>query len=1844
MPDLPIAATSQILDFSTGDINKSYVVSGNINNELTAGRYDLIGGYLRMFASGADVSTAGQPASLSMYVFKDDIEIKEGGITPASAADVGAIYSNTYPEGGITYSIEDFDGEGDSLNYSPAAIQGYMGSDPFIWYDDAVDIHARKASVTRNRAKKDLKPYRTFDPRDQHLSMSDGSTSVTLNNNNNVIGGGQAAPDYSKSMGGLGRRGGGIARIYLTKEASQTYSSALSTDSSARTITWHPKVRKEDGSIKQSKHIQFSGEYNRTDRHQITDWIQYGSMHPLPEGDDSEARQTNNNTIFNEIFSSRLVHNPWNADATNPLVYSLLNLSKTEGQGFGNAARFYHSWDFASGSQGASGGKTAIEVEYGRSADVNGQTARASIYNIPIPLITDCGHDSDNSYAVSDRRTYFPEISMDMRIDKLGATPLYGVSTHTSKYTEGGDAMVYGLAAGATVNARAQAATIDPTDYTNDKCESLLRSVVITFSNYTPTDVSTSANITLDEFLNYGLNNFYIKQQTKHGIVGGLMFRTYGSIYNDTGAADAANTGQSYPSLDTNTIYAQALPVMPKNDLSGKSVGDGKLFENGGFIRLCTGKYDDGVFTDASCDLTTDSVSVTHTANTSIKAGQTVESTYLPSGTKIASITSSTAFKLTQPATATRVNETLTFRTDEKGGVSAAVTGDDYLLRLGVDSWIDAYQSQLGTDATELWAGPPLWQKLPFNSFFKLRLFWDVLACNSDASFSNIPYSKLNASSPTNEYASQGPICRAMFEVEGGGTDPELSSTEEYPFIDIPFPCNPLDDTQSVSQYVSKTKFWCPLDNETGELNATLDEDDAAKLFPKHMIIWVNNYRYIVGSANTRRETEILNGQDDDYYYYGDVSPDGSTQETELYIDNITIKDFTPKINNHTATNGRVSPWTIAPSSVESPLYNITGSGSGNENHRRLISFNAVSGTNAGGTNAASYRTLHPSNQVIMGWDDKSGNNANYMFFGDFSTLDFNGLNYFNYPFWTNFSNGGFISMADNVVTNDVNKLGHQFMGAHYISGAVEVQYGEMVGSYNNLSGASYEITDAGTVAGNKMTIASGSNSFMSTDAFTQKGFAYVSVSGSAGNDTAVDYGNWGKREHAGASVKITGVPRAGNGLADNQIQVADPSIFNEFSDDEYIIYRAHASDNNNHRLTGIKLAETGSIVGNTITFNKKVTTSTGGKPYMQRKFWNELYISPYKYWVTMTYPTNASYGASNNQLPASRSYSSIFKVDTTPTTAHTGTTFNENIYSYDTTATGTVGRSAMSHNVWDFEFDEEASVFELGQDWGYGPYDIDTSTGGEVDVKGVLSGNYVDFDLSGPIDTQTITDEQSFLLFCRMDGKMNNSGVDLYSPVSSDIYRTPRFYWQYIDLPPVIGNLDVKPAFDLLESDVNLYDLTTEDLNAVKFTWDEQEEDVWYRYMIVGTGSIANKYHGARLWMPLNEEPPNQNMKSFVTSHYVYDVVSGTSTTLANAAGIENQPLGIVAANGYESALTCDLTGISGWAPTFSPDTVGQYATLLSGGNFSFPFGSAAETQKFSVMAHCTPVSGTSQQWQFIFSKGVDANNGSPVRTGLSMQISGSSTPYVQVCHAGTFLTSSTPIPNDGSAVNIIYTYNSGSATGPDAKLYVDGVLEAYADTMPALPTTDTDLFIGTARNQASSAIWSYTSNGAADGSRTPDTYDGGGSGVTPTSTDGSGVIADTKFKIVVASDGTPTFTILSGASGYAVDDTLTFADAKMGGGGGASVVLTVKAIGMPFQGQTFNGHIEELVFYNHEIIGVPNSQEYIHNTANELDLSGTKLISHNAKVFVCDYHNIRGKSTKTQASTNEASWRATI
>ena len=84
--------------------------------------------------------------------------------------------------------------------------------------------------------------------------------------------------------------------------------------------------------------------------------------------------------------------------------------------------------------------------------------------------------------------------------------------------------------------------------------------------------------------------------------------------------------------------------------------------------------------------------------------------------------------------------------------------------------------------------------------------------------------------------------------------------------------------------------------------------------------------------------------------------------------------------------------------------------------------------------------------------------------------------------------------------------------------------------------------------------------------------------------------------------------------------------------------------------------------------------------------------------------------------------------------------------------------------------------------------------------------------------------------------------------------------------------------------------------------------------------------------------------------------------------------------------------------------------------------------------------------------------------------------------------------------------------------------------------------------------AVGTFSHNGAANGSRTAGTYT-----VTNAAGSASGTGAD--FTVVVAANGTPTVTLVSGGTGYATNETITIADSSLGGGGGAAVVVTVTA-----------------------------------------------------------------------------------
>ena len=84
--------------------------------------------------------------------------------------------------------------------------------------------------------------------------------------------------------------------------------------------------------------------------------------------------------------------------------------------------------------------------------------------------------------------------------------------------------------------------------------------------------------------------------------------------------------------------------------------------------------------------------------------------------------------------------------------------------------------------------------------------------------------------------------------------------------------------------------------------------------------------------------------------------------------------------------------------------------------------------------------------------------------------------------------------------------------------------------------------------------------------------------------------------------------------------------------------------------------------------------------------------------------------------------------------------------------------------------------------------------------------------------------------------------------------------------------------------------------------------------------------------------------------------------------------------------------------------------------------------------------------------------------------------------------------------------------------------------------------------------AVAVFSHNGVADASRTPNA-----SGYTITDAAGSAAGTGADFLVVVAADGTPTVTLVSGGTGYVDGETITIADASLGGGGGAAITVTV-------------------------------------------------------------------------------------
>ena len=164
--------------------------------------------------------------------------------------------------------------------------------------------------------------------------------------------------------------------------------------------------------------------------------------------------------------------------------------------------------------------------------------------------------------------------------------------------------------------------------------------------------------------------------------------------------------------------------------------------------------------------------------------------------------------------------------------------------------------------------------------------------------------------------------------------------------------------------------------------------------------------------------------------------------------------------------------------------------------------------------------------------------------------------------------------------------------------------------------------------------------------------------------------------------------------------------------------------------------------------------------------------------------------------------------------------------------------------------------------------------------------------------------------------------------------------------------------------------------------------------------------------------------------------------------------------------------------------------------------------------------------------------------------------------------------------------------------------------------------------------AVATFTSNGAADGSRTAGTYT-----VTDAAGNASGTGAD--FTVVVAANGTPTVTQVSGGTGYADNETITIADSSLGGGGGAAVVLTVTvaataAATFTLSGASSTGSGASLTYqWQRAEPGSSNFKDLSGKTsANTGSLTGLTVAADNGAKYRCVVNNSIGGVTKTSTA----------
>tara|TARA_R110000765_G_scaffold85157_3_gene164285 strand:+ start:3082 stop:8133 length:5052 start_codon:yes stop_codon:yes gene_type:complete len=952
--------------------------------------------------------------------------------------------------------------------------------------------------------------------------------------------------------------------------------------------------------------------------------------------------------------------------------------------------------------------------------------------------------------------------------------------------------------------------------------------------------------------------------------------------------------------------------------------------------------------------------------------------------------------------------------------------------------------------------------ELPMDDFFDVKIVFDTTASNGwDIASAG------NFFTPTQGgRTSNAMMCKAYFiqPVTSGSTSNNGDASvllDKVPSIPIYFP--------AIS---GSAKEW--------------NWDENPERWPNIMTVWLTNYRFYsddetnfslgsswtgatASSGLTTGAVQAGTGTDDDPYYdvykngYG-LSGDfpiggagsGNGKIAEAYIDKISLNNFGAEIfDNSTGAGVFTMPISIKNNQVSTPMGDRT-SGSMDPANERGDSL---------------YKRVNPT-YITFGFDDAAtlpNTNSNqkyaWMMWNGFSQSNFipnlpNDLG--TLQAWKSMVSGAATNRFTNYYGGQCKQAGGLDYGLASPTAAALDANGYQTPACQQGINVSFGAATGDGSEVDYLHFQTGAQNVLSNQGLSQKGTSYASIKTT----------DWAKRENILVSSRIIDVPTIMEGssvthdtvtdIPLNSIVVTNPSIFDvgDGTNGPFYMIWVHGNTGTNAQVTGsaevtdkrsanLSVKE---ITDALITFNEPLPT------WVNDNNLPRLLAGPIKYWITMQAfngPTNSAASAGSYQTYVSgtkgndKAYDNVALLGTlsgsvtTPTVAMTGSTYNESRYFYNASLVATNGRSSTYGKKWILDPDPSGNL-ELESDFGYGAYDEEERTGAQLDIKTAYVDEVLSLDVKGLIDVSGIEPSDDFKLVLGLSSPMANHSVEMtntdFTGDEASIFK-PHFLWGFKDVVPVVTNLSVKPLFNVIEESGSLYDITNQDLRSLKFSWDEDADDTWYRMLMVDVSgnSIMNKYHNAKMVIKGNEIPDTPAAKP-ATVVYDYTTTPITSTTLTTTVG---------------SKVRANIEGSQGYAIQLSSEsTVAQ-------GCISIPTATNTgwkDLDEWTLVCHITSFAASSGRDCYLVSHG---------DTDFNIYIEGTGDNagriVTKINGSDTVMMSKTKVRYDGQTpMSIIITYNKHNPNGTLLNMFINGTNEDDSTNTAVFTATD-DTFLGT-------------------------------------------------------------------------------------------------------------------------------------------------------------------------------------